>query len=75
MPNRCPPVRPTRVALFALALLASHAAHAEEVIYGPDGAPTVVQRKLYPMTGRWELGLGAGVVTLASLLGLLPPTL
>ncbi len=59
MPNRCPPVRPTRVALFALALLAAHAAHAEEVIYGPDGAPTVVQRKLYPMTGRWELGLGA----------------
>ena len=32
-------------------------AHAEEVIYGPDGAPTVVQRKLHPITGKWEIGL------------------
>src|SRR5690348_1976845 len=27
---------------------------AEEVIYGPDGAPTVVQHKLYTLTSRWE---------------------
>jgi outer membrane beta-barrel protein len=39
------------LALFALP------ARAEDVIYGPDGAPTVVQRKLYGMTGRWEVGL------------------
>ena len=29
---------------FAAALLCTAAAHAEDVIYGPDGAPTVVQR-------------------------------
>lgn len=27
---------------------------AEETIYGPDGAPTVVQHKLYTLTSRWE---------------------
>ncbi len=27
---------------------------AQEVVYGPDGAPTVVQHKLYTLTGRWE---------------------
>ena len=42
---------------LAAALLCASAADAEEVIYGPDGAPTVVQRKLYPMTGKWEAGL------------------
>ena len=42
---------------LAAALLCASAAHAEDVIYGPDGAPTVVQRKLYTMTGKWEAGL------------------
>src|ERR1041384_5814047 len=45
-----------KLAVTSLALCAL-SARAEEVIYGPDGAPTVVQRKLYTMTGRWELGL------------------
>jgi outer membrane beta-barrel protein len=36
--------------------LGAAAARAESAIYGPDGAPTVVQRKLYPMTSRWEAG-------------------
>jgi outer membrane beta-barrel protein len=30
-----------------------------EAIYGPDGAPTVVQRKLYVMKSKWETGLAA----------------
>ena len=34
---------------------------AQEAIYGPNGAPTVVQRKLYPMTRRWEAGASFGV--------------
>ena len=42
---------------LAAALLCTAAAHAEDVVYGPDGAPTVVQRKLYPMTGKWEAGV------------------
>jgi len=53
MPPRS--IRPEFIAA-ALALCALQA-RAEEVIYGPDGAPTVVQRKLYGMTGRWEVGL------------------
>lgn len=47
--------------LAAASLLCAAAAHAQEVVYGPDGAPTVVQRKLYRMTGRWEAGAGLGV--------------
>jgi outer membrane beta-barrel protein len=43
--------------LLAATALSAFAARAEEVIYGPDGAPTVVQRKLYTMTGRFEMGL------------------
>ena len=44
-----------RPALFAFAsLLVALPLRAEEVIYGPDGAPTVVQRKLYTLTGRFE---------------------
>jgi|GEM_PF-1338381 len=50
-------MRKSTAALALLALLASHAARADEVVYGPDGAPTVVQRKLFTMTGRWELGV------------------
>jgi outer membrane beta-barrel protein len=42
--------------LAAVLALAALSAHAEEVIYGPDGAPTVVQRKLHTMTGRLEVG-------------------
>lgn len=45
------------------AVLLAFSARAEDVVYGPDGAPTVVQRKLYTMTGRWEVGL-AGTAAL-----------
>ena len=38
----------------AAALLCATAAPAENVVYGPDGAPTVVQHKLYSMAGKWE---------------------
>ena len=54
-----PSIRPEFIAA-ALALCALPA-RAEEVVYGPDGAPTVVQRKLYGMTGRWEAGLAFDV--------------
>ena len=47
--------RNTCVLLCAVA--ASSAARAGEAIYGPDGAPTVVQHKLHTMTGLWEAGL------------------
>jgi outer membrane beta-barrel protein len=49
--------RPILTVALSIALAATGARAAQPVIYGPDGAPTVVQRKLYPMTGRWELGL------------------
>jgi outer membrane beta-barrel protein len=42
--------------LAAVCALAASGARAEEIVYGPDGAPTVVQRKLHSMTGRWEAG-------------------
>jgi len=48
---------PLVAACFALA----GAASAQEAIYGPDGAPTVVQHKLYSMTGRWEAGAAFGI--------------
>lgn len=41
----------------ALALCAVAARGEEQVVYGPDGAPTVVQRKLHPMAGLWEAGV------------------
>jgi outer membrane beta-barrel protein len=41
-------------------LFCAAAAHAEGAVYGPDGAPTVVQHKLHTMTSRWEVGLSAG---------------
>ena len=56
-----------RLPMFAVQLLAAGsllcvgAAQAQEAVYGPDGAPTVVQRKLYQMTGRWEAGVGFGI--------------
>lgn len=40
--------------LAMLLLFCGAAARAEDVIYGPDGAPTVVQHKLYPMSSKWE---------------------
>ena len=46
-------------ALCLIALAAASATAAEDVIYGPDGSPTVVQRKLYTMSNRWEVGLHA----------------
>ena len=47
--------------LSVLAVLCAFSARAEEVVYGPDGAPTVVQHKLYTMSGRWEVGLNFDV--------------
>ncbi|MBS2023835.1 MAG: outer membrane beta-barrel domain-containing protein [Deltaproteobacteria bacterium] len=49
--------------LFALlcVLIPARAALAEDVIYGPDGAPTVVQHKLHPIGGKWEVGLDFGL--------------
>jgi outer membrane beta-barrel protein len=47
--------RPRFELILAAVLLGGFAARAEEIVYGPDGAPTVVQRKLYTMTGRWEV--------------------
>ena len=42
---------------FLAAVLCAVSARGEEVVYGPDGAPTVVQHKLYTTSGRWEVGL------------------
>jgi len=57
-----------RLTSFALATLAAaSSARAAEVVYGPDGAPTVVQRKLYAMSHRWEAGLTLGTALNASL--------
>src|SRR5256885_8157432 len=59
--------RPMRCRMLSVELLAAccgllaSAARAEDVIYGPDGAPTVVQRKLHAMSGRWEAGLSFDV--------------
>jgi len=47
--------------LAALCFLGASGAWAEEIVYGPDGAPTVVQRKLHAMTGRWEAGASFGI--------------
>jgi outer membrane beta-barrel protein len=54
--------------IFLALLLAAAAARAEgPVIYGPDGAPTVVQNKLYTMTGHWELALSGAAAVNGSL--------
>lgn len=45
------------LACAALTLLAAVAARAQQPLYGPDGAPTVVQHKRFPLTGRWETSL------------------
>jgi outer membrane beta-barrel protein len=55
------PFRSSRL-LAVAGLLCAAAAHAEGVVYGPDGAPTVVQHKLHTMTSRWEVGLSVGTV-------------
>jgi outer membrane beta-barrel protein len=47
--------------LVASAALATGAARADSAVYGPDGAPTVVQHKLHRMTGLWEAGASFGV--------------
>ena len=49
----CARFRP-EILFAALLLTGALAARAEEVVYGPDGAPTVVQHKLYTMSGKWE---------------------
>src|SRR5438128_2242075 len=59
--------RPTLSLLLFAALAAAQARGAEPVIYGPDGAPTVVQHKLYTMTGRWELGVNVATAFNAAL--------
>jgi outer membrane beta-barrel protein len=53
------PARRSRPELLIplLLIFCGAAARAEDVIYGPDGAPTVVQHKLYTMTSRWEVSL------------------
>ena len=49
----------TALALAGTAALAAGSARAADpVVYGPDGAPTVVQNKLYTMSNRWEVGFG-----------------
>ncbi len=53
--------------VVAAALGAGKAARAEDTNYGPDGAPTIVQRKLHTMTGRWEAGLAGGIALNTSL--------
>lgn len=52
---------------LTVALTFAAAARAEDVVYGPDGAPTVVQHKLHTMTGRWELGMAAATAINTSL--------
>src|SRR4051812_25666150 len=47
---------PVRLTL-ALAFAWTSAAGAQTVVYGPDGAPTVVQRKLHTMSSLWEIGI------------------
>jgi len=52
----------SRLQLVAACLAFSAvAARAQDAVYGPDGAPTAVQRKLYSMSGRWEVGAAFGV--------------
>jgi outer membrane beta-barrel protein len=53
--------RTTGLPLVAACFALAGAAPAQEAIYGPDGAPTVVQHKLYSMTGRWEAGAAFGI--------------
>ena len=55
------PPKSVAAPLTAFLACAALAARAEEVVYGPDGAPTVVQRKLHTMTGQWEAGLSFGI--------------
>jgi outer membrane beta-barrel protein len=43
--------------VLGAALCAALPAGAEQVVYGPDGAPTVVQHKKYPLSARWESSL------------------
>jgi outer membrane beta-barrel protein len=60
--------RPTPIVSFlAFCCAAASAARAGEVVYGPDGAPTVVQRKLHTMSNRWEAGLTLGAALNSSL--------
>ncbi|HYY51304.1 MAG TPA: outer membrane beta-barrel domain-containing protein [Myxococcales bacterium] len=61
--------------LAALCVVAAPAARAQESIYGPDGAPTVVQHKLYPMTGRWEAAASFGVALNTALVNQLGGTI
>lgn len=51
------PLPGAALACAALAALAAPAARAQQPLYGPDGAPTVVQHKRFPLTGRWETSL------------------
>jgi outer membrane beta-barrel protein len=50
-----------RTLTIGLCLCALAARAEDAAVYGPDGAPTVVQRKLYTMTGRTEVGLAGGL--------------
>jgi len=55
-----PPTSRLQLLAACLAFTAA-AARAQDAIYGPDGAPTAVQRKLYSMSGRWEVGAAFGM--------------
>jgi outer membrane beta-barrel protein len=71
-------MRPRLLLFELLAVLCAAGAApagAQDVIYGPDGAPTVVQRKLYPMTRKWEAGASFAVAVNTALVDQLGGTI
>jgi len=60
-------MRSRLTSIVFVVLAAATSARAADVVYGPDGAPTVVQRKLHTMSKRWEAGLTLGTALNASL--------
>jgi outer membrane beta-barrel protein len=61
--------------LLAAVCVLAVPARAQDAMYGPDGAPTVVQHKLYPMTRRWEAGASFGIALNTALVDQLGATL
>ncbi len=62
MSRRTSQMRPWNyAAIFAACFCLGAGARAQEAVYGPDGAPAVVQGKLHAMTGRWEAGASFGI--------------
>jgi outer membrane beta-barrel protein len=63
-----PAMRPRSfTSILLAALCVATTATASDVVYGPDGAPTVVQHKLHTMSDRWEAGLTLGTALNSSL--------